>query len=154
MQCMGFGRWNSQPSWRTSLLSVVQWRGVGVYFFGISVWPGKPYLRRRRERLYLHCLRDSLLAYCLKIPLAKILALPNTSCFRSGDRLTAVGKTKHVIVKSLYCKEQVTLPLLYYHCLWPAPVHSFIWVSPFRGLFQWCSSVAPDCRRQWGCLTS
>jgi hypothetical protein len=72
----------------------------------------------------LHCLRDSLLAYRLKIPTVKILALHNTSCFRSGDRLTVVGKTKHVLVKSLYCEVQVTLPVLQYLCLWRAPVHS------------------------------
>lgn len=72
----------------------------------------------------LHCLRHSLLAYRLKISPAKILALYNTSCFRSGDRSTVVGKTKHVLVKSLYCVVQVTLSLLQYHCLWPAPVHS------------------------------
>jgi len=35
-----------------------------------------------------------------------------------------MGKTKHVLVKSLYCEVQVTLPLLQYHCLWPAPVHT------------------------------
>jgi hypothetical protein len=74
VQCKDFGRW-SLRSWRTGLLGVVKWRGVGVYLVGSSVWQGQPSLPRRREGLdqtrRCHCISHSLLVYRLKIPPAK-----------------------------------------------------------------------------------
>jgi len=88
------------------------------------------------------------MTYRLKIPPTKIPALHNTSCFRSDDRLTG-GKKKHVQVKSLYCEVQVTLPVLQYHCLWQAPVHtvkalfgSELLGASSSGVPQWRRAVA------------
>ena len=66
----GFGWYRS---WRTGLLGVVKWRGVGVYLLGTSVWKGQLFLRRRREGLdqTRHCCSDSLLAFRLKTPPAE-----------------------------------------------------------------------------------
>ena len=61
------------------LLGVVQWRGVGVYVLGTSVWQGELYLWRWREGLdqtwCCPCVSDSLLAYRLKISPSKNNAL-------------------------------------------------------------------------------
>jgi hypothetical protein len=48
VQCMIFGRWRREWSWRTTLLGVGKWRRVGVYLLKTSVWQGQVYLRRRR----------------------------------------------------------------------------------------------------------
>ena len=36
--CVVFGRWRSQRSWRTSLVGVLKWGGVGVYLLTTPVW--------------------------------------------------------------------------------------------------------------------
>ena len=51
VQCMVFGQWTRQRTWRPGLLGVVTWRGVGVYLLGTSMRQGQLYLRRRREGL-------------------------------------------------------------------------------------------------------
>jgi len=47
----GFWPGRSYGSWRSRLLSVVKWRGVGVYLLGTSVWEGQPYLQIQRGGL-------------------------------------------------------------------------------------------------------
>jgi hypothetical protein len=51
VQCMVFGHWRSERGWRSGLLGVVKWRGVGVYSLGTTLWRDQVYLRRWREEL-------------------------------------------------------------------------------------------------------
>ena len=64
------GRWRSERSWRTGLLGVAKWRGVGVYLVGTSVWQGQLYLRRREgldQSWRCCCSSDSLLASFIQV---------------------------------------------------------------------------------------
>jgi hypothetical protein len=81
VRCFVFGLWKTLRSWRTSLLGVVKWWGVGPYWLGTSVWQGQLYLGDGQETLdqTWRCISDSLLAYSFKIPTAKNRALHYTS---------------------------------------------------------------------------
>jgi hypothetical protein len=59
VSCFVFARWRSLWSWRTDLLSVVKWLGLGVYLLVTSVSPGQLYLapERRPEWNFWHAER-------------------------------------------------------------------------------------------------